>query len=638
MKTARLKVVKVAETRFVLNEFEGMPWSAWVTDSEHDASTLVEFAGRGCYQSWHKPSPATSTNEGYIRHILEMQHYSVIEHAGFTVMLTGISRSCSHELVRHRHLSFCLTGDTLIYSEIYNYSEEKRDGKPKRRSPVKHRLDKLYAYTQSPSGRAILKKIRVRCLDEATGTFTQGRIKTVVCSGIRPVFRVELEDGRFITCSKDHRFLTPTGWMRLEEIVSGLEISPGGLAVCDRLGTEVLVNGTPAYQDRGWLAHHYHDNSLDQATIGALAGVSKDTIRTWIRKYRLQKPLGSWTKGREPWNKGKRYKAGWRHSQETRKLLAEQKRAQRNPAWKGGITRAAVQLRRGLGQGRKVILERDGYSCRLCGAKSNRLTLHHILPIWARPDLAAEENNLIVLCRACHLHVNGLELQYVERFGRSPSEIPPRAVQPSPKGFLLIPRARRIIAIRYVGEQMTYDLVMDEPHHNFVANGIVTHNSQLSQRFVNEDDAPFVIPPLFQEDPEAISVFEDLYARTQEAYRRLTEIGTRKLKAMDDKTLRRKRAREAARCVLPNMTETHMVMSGNHRAWREFFEKRGELHVDAEMREVALTIFNQVARPLAPAIYKDFRINRVELRAGETVEVLERNRQFLDRTPTPTSL
>ncbi len=253
MKAAQLKIVRVAETKFVLADFEG-PWSAWSSDSADDASTLVEFAGRACYQSWTKPNPATSTNDGYLAHILEMQHYSVLEHGGFTVMLTGLSRACSHELVRHRHLSF----------------------------------------------------------------------------------------------------------------------------------------------------------------------------------------------------------------------------------------------------------------------------------------------------------------------------------------------------------------------------------SQLSQRFVNEDEAPFVIPPLFRGDPEASAVFEDLYARTREAYQRLAEIGTRKLVGMEDKTLRRKRVREAARAVLPNMTETQLVISGNHRAWREFFQKRGELHVDAEMREVALTIFKQVAQPLAPAIYQDFRLTLHRVRTGEEVEVLER--------------
>jgi thymidylate synthase (FAD) len=259
MKTARLRVFKIAETRFVLDRFEDVPWAEWTPNGADDHGNVVEFAGRLCYQSWHRPNPATATNEGYIAHILASQHFSVIEHAGFTVAIIGISRACTHELVRHRHFSF----------------------------------------------------------------------------------------------------------------------------------------------------------------------------------------------------------------------------------------------------------------------------------------------------------------------------------------------------------------------------------SQRSQRFVNEEDGPVVLPPLFRDDPEARAVFEAHHAQTQEAYRRLAELGARRLVAMTDRTLRRKRVREAARWVLPNMTETQIVVSGNHRAWREFFEKRGELHVDAEMREVAVTIFKEVARPTAPALYQDFRVQTVTHPTGETVEVLVRDPRLL---------
>lgn len=147
--------------------------------------------------------------------------------------------------------------------------------------------------------------------------------------------------------------------------------------------------------------------------------------------------------------------------------------------------------------------------------------------------------------------------------------------------------------------------------------------SQRSQRFANEDDTPVVLPPLFREDPEAQAILADVYAKTQEAYGKLVEISARKLGTLPDKTLRRKRAREAARCALLNMTETHIVVSGNHRAWREFFAKRGGLHVDAEMREVAITIFRDVAQPMATVIYEDFGLRTVSLGTAESVEILE---------------
>ncbi|WP_344082668.1 FAD-dependent thymidylate synthase [Luedemannella helvata] len=80
----------------------GVPWS---TDAE-GGQALAEFAGRACYQSWSKPNPATATNAGYLAHILEVGHLSVLEHGVVTFYFTGVSRSFTHELIRHRHFSY----------------------------------------------------------------------------------------------------------------------------------------------------------------------------------------------------------------------------------------------------------------------------------------------------------------------------------------------------------------------------------------------------------------------------------------------------------------------------------------------------------------------------------------------------
>ncbi|HEX6499503.1 MAG TPA: FAD-dependent thymidylate synthase [Micromonosporaceae bacterium] len=85
--------------------FEPPPDVPWSTDAE-GGEALAEFAGRACYQSWHKPNPATATNAGYLRHILEVGHLSVLEHGVVTFYFTGVSRSFTHELIRHRHFSY----------------------------------------------------------------------------------------------------------------------------------------------------------------------------------------------------------------------------------------------------------------------------------------------------------------------------------------------------------------------------------------------------------------------------------------------------------------------------------------------------------------------------------------------------
>lgn len=71
-----------------------------------DGQALAEFAGRACYQSWDRPNPSTATNKGYLAHILQVGHLSVLEHSSATFYLTGISRAVTHEIVRHRHFSY----------------------------------------------------------------------------------------------------------------------------------------------------------------------------------------------------------------------------------------------------------------------------------------------------------------------------------------------------------------------------------------------------------------------------------------------------------------------------------------------------------------------------------------------------
>lgn len=98
--SARMRVQVIAKTEFLPPA--DVPWS---TDAD-GGQALAEFAGRACYQSWNKPNPATATNSGYLRHILDVGHLSVLEHGTVTLYITGVSRSLTHELVRHRHFSY----------------------------------------------------------------------------------------------------------------------------------------------------------------------------------------------------------------------------------------------------------------------------------------------------------------------------------------------------------------------------------------------------------------------------------------------------------------------------------------------------------------------------------------------------
>ncbi len=98
--SASLRAEVIAYTTFTPPA--GIPWT---TDAD-GGQALAEFAGRACYQSWGKPNPRTATNAGYLHHILEVGHLSVLEHGSVTFYLTGVSRSLTHELIRHRHFSY----------------------------------------------------------------------------------------------------------------------------------------------------------------------------------------------------------------------------------------------------------------------------------------------------------------------------------------------------------------------------------------------------------------------------------------------------------------------------------------------------------------------------------------------------
>src|SRR5262245_13639776 len=89
-------VTLIARPQFVEPEHLRVQWKGDSTDGER----VAEYAGRLCYMSQRNPA-GRSTAE-YLQNILRQGHGSVFEHSVYVMMIEGISRSCSHELVRHR--------------------------------------------------------------------------------------------------------------------------------------------------------------------------------------------------------------------------------------------------------------------------------------------------------------------------------------------------------------------------------------------------------------------------------------------------------------------------------------------------------------------------------------------------------
>lgn len=131
--------------------------------------------------------------------------------------------------------------------------------------------------------------------------------------------------------------------------------------------------------------------------------------------------------------------------------------------------------------------------------------------------------------------------------------------------------------------------------------------SQLSQRYVDESRAAFVMPPAIIGDAALEAGWTRQMEAAQAAYVQAVEGLIARYAHIPDAIHRRKMAREAARSVLPNATETKIVVSANVRAWRTMLELRLGEGAELEIRRMAVQVL-EVLRGEAPALFADFEI------------------------------
>ncbi len=131
--------------------------------------------------------------------------------------------------------------------------------------------------------------------------------------------------------------------------------------------------------------------------------------------------------------------------------------------------------------------------------------------------------------------------------------------------------------------------------------------SQLSQRYVDESQAAFVIPPAILGDEALVAAWKQQVEGAQQSYIALVDSLMERYKWVDDKIHRRKMAREAARGVLPNSTETKIVVTGNVRAWRTMLELRSGEGAEFEIRRMAIAVL-RVLQQEAPSFFSDFEV------------------------------
>jgi thymidylate synthase (FAD) len=153
--------------------------------------------------------------------------------------------------------------------------------------------------------------------------------------------------------------------------------------------------------------------------------------------------------------------------------------------------------------------------------------------------------------------------------------------------------------------------------HELVRHRAGLSPSQLSQRYVDESVAEYVEPAVIAADPELHALWLDAVGHSHRAYVQLAEQLAAKLADEPDRTARRKAARQAARSVLPNATETKIFITANARALRHFLEQRGSRHAEPEIRHLANKLLT-ILQAEAPHLFNDYE--RVPLPDG-TVEL-----------------
>ena len=164
-------------------------------------------------------------------------------------------------------------------------------------------------------------------------------------------------------------------------------------------------------------------------------------------------------------------------------------------------------------------------------------------------------------------------------------------------------------------EHANYSLLLEGVSRS-LTHELVRHRagfaySQLSQRYVDESEAAFVVPPAIIGDAALEGTWRTQIDAAQRAYIALVDELMARYAWVEDKVHRRKMAREAARGVLPNSTETKIVVTANARAWRTMLELRSGEGAELEIRRLAVAVI-RILQAEAPAFFGDLEIYHAE--------------------------
>lgn len=538
-------------------------------------------------------------------------HYGPLEHPQIVLNIGWFPHSTMQQIRTHRvGVSFdvqCLAGDTEVtfvrasgslrkikIAELYDlWTNGEKAARERQQSGRQGEPPGVYRR----DCKRRLQKLALRVLNEDTGYFETSHLKRVMCSGLQPVYRLTFEDGKTLDCTTNHRLLTPEGWQTMATAV-GLETAADGSVIAmNRMGA-VMANGMVA------------------------AGQGLYCDQSWLRQQ-IQPGYSVFQKGFTPWNKGK---SGYRLSLSPASL--EKRRqdatltATRGPnsnVWKGGTADGRDLIAAWTGQIAPQMHQKFNYICQACGQRGGALHAHQLAPVFADQSLAYEFENLVSLCKTCHeqIHHSGLEAEFAESV--QPITEPANwQVKPRPQGRKLRAHALRIIRVEYLGVQITYDLEVEDPWHNFVANGLVVHNSfrYTGKRILDvvqgkrEIEEVFYLRPLGTYTDRQGKTYEYTAAQRQQDLDWCLEASRRYQQKIEQGF-----AEEHARGLIPFDIRQHWVMSANVRSLMHLLDLRWKADAQLEAQKMCEAIWPhfQIWAPAIAAWYEENRLKKARL-------------------------
>lgn len=414
--------------------------------------------------------------------------------------------------------------------------------------PKKRTIREIYQWSQDNMKKVYVSQLSLRSVDEVTLSIVPNKVLNVYYNGIQETFQVITESGRAIRCTLFHQFLTNEGWKRLEEL---------------NIGSQIYVNGLDLLDNEEWLRHNYLELNRTRKELAEEIGCCEDLVYKAFKKFNIVKQKSDYPN---------------RHGNPNGNLDVLNKYWEDKEHPKGKYHPSYVQNRDEItNTGGYIEANRlyrtENMICEGCNSTSN-IEIHHI----DKNPKNNDPSNIKFLCSHCH---------HLHHFHNAQGVMSDRIAYIYPFGF-----------------EDVYDLEMKTPYQNYVANGIIVHNSVQSQRFVsmeNTDTDEFVYGRYYDNSDMTKNlgdgIYERLYHDALSTYSQLLDLGYKK---------------EEARLVLPNGTPTKMVITMNARELMHYFALRCCKRSQFEHREVAYKMLKLVKR-VAPIIFRDAGASCVQL-------------------------